>query len=127
MVEQAPVALVLVGGANNRFSPLEHKSFLRFGGVTLLERLLHGLAAAGVQDAVVIGNAANRELSSGAVSRVPELQTTFVEQPEAKGMGDALLCARGALASLGERAFYVVQPSDIVAEDLNRRVLAAWV
>ena len=128
MVEQAPVALVLVGGANQRFAPLEHKSFLKFQGMTLLEHLLRALLAAGVRDAIVIGNAANRGLSAQAIARVPELRSVVVEQPAPRGMGDALLCARPALAALGngDPALYIVQPTDIVSPDLHRQALAAW-
>src|SRR3972149_2950825 len=101
MADRPPVALVLVGGANQRFAPLEHKSFLKFQGMTLLEHLLRALFAAGVRDAVVIGNPANRELTAQVTARVPELWTAIVEQPAPRGMGDALLCARPVLEPLG--------------------------
>ncbi|MBI4496352.1 MAG: NTP transferase domain-containing protein [Chloroflexi bacterium] len=126
MAEQTPVALVLVGGANHRFAPLEHKSFVRFQGMTLLERQLRALQAAGVREAVIIGNPANRDLAAQVAAQVPELRTALVEQTVPRGMGDALLCAGPALIALDGRSLYIVQPTDIVAPDLHRRVLSAW-
>src|SRR5207247_6343943 len=86
---QSPVAIILAGGANRRFWPLQQKSLLRFGDQTLLDRHVGALAAAGFADVVVVANPANeaqmRALAAGAPARLH-----VVVQPEPLGMGDAV-------------------------------------
>src|SRR5438876_9985902 len=87
---QSPVAIILAGGANRRFWPLQQKSLLRFGDQTLLDRHVGALAAAGFADVVVVANPANdaymRALAYDAPTRIH-----VVVQPEPLGMGDAFL------------------------------------
>jgi NDP-sugar pyrophosphorylase family protein len=119
----APIAIILAGGANRRFWPLQQKSLLRFGDQTLLDRHVGALAAAGFADVVVVANPANeaqmRALADGAPTTVH-----VVVQPEPLGMGDAVLqCAPLLTGPLSERPILVTQTHDLVEPALFRTLV----
>lgn len=115
-----PTLIILAGGASSRMWPIREKSLLRFGPQPLLLRQLEAYAALGFREAVVVANPENapalRELVAG--------RAQIVLQPEAKGMGDALLCAAAAVTP--GAPIYVTQVHDVVEERLHRDVLAAF-
>jgi UDP-N-acetylglucosamine diphosphorylase / glucose-1-phosphate thymidylyltransferase / UDP-N-acetylgalactosamine diphosphorylase / glucosamine-1-phosphate N-acetyltransferase / galactosamine-1-phosphate N-acetyltransferase len=115
---QSPVAIILAGGANRRFWPLQQKSLLRFGDQTLLDRHVGALAAAGFADVVVVANPANeaqmRALAAGAPARLH-----VVVQPEPLGMGDAVLqCGPLLTGPLKDRPILITQTHDLVEPSL---------
>ena len=114
----SPVAIILAGGANRRFWPLQQKSLLRFGDQTLLDRHVGALAAAGFTDVIVVANPANeaqmRALAAGAPAKLH-----VVVQPEPLGMGDAVLqCAPLLRGQLGDRPILITQTHDLVEPSL---------
>lgn len=123
---QAPVALVLAGGANSRFWPLREKSLLPLLGQSLLHRHLAALAGAGIRDGVIVGTAANAAQLEAEAAALPALRMRVVVQAEPRGMGDAILTAVRALPPGPDQALLVTQVHDLIAGDLLTRVVAAY-
>ena len=120
-----PVALVLAGGSSSRFWPLRGKLFLPFGASSLLERHLRVLRDAGFDRSVVITRPDTRE-TVAALTPPVGMTLDVAVQPEARGMGDAVLCARDALMPLGDVPVYVTQAHDVVDDSLHAGMLQRW-
>lgn len=111
------VAVVLAAGESRRFWPLSaraHKSLFVLEGMTLLERTLHSLAAAGVHRFVVVQSppsAAPIRPSDVLPATVDGRPIDYVEQPEPAGQGDALIRCAELLAE----QFLLIQPESINA------------
>lgn len=120
-----PVVIALAGGVSSRFWPLRDKHFLEFGSQTLIERHVGMLAALGCERFVVVVRPEAADKAAGLL-RLPGVEVRLAEQPEAKGMADAVLRARPALAALGDGPVYVTQAHDIVDLEMHRRLLDAW-
>lgn len=111
----APAAIILAGGANRRFWPLTQKSLLRFGDQTLLDRHVAALAAAGVEDVVVLGNPANQATLNELAARPSPARVHVVVQPSPEGMGDAVLqCQPLVERRFADRPLLVSQVHDLV-------------
>jgi UDP-N-acetylglucosamine diphosphorylase / glucose-1-phosphate thymidylyltransferase / UDP-N-acetylgalactosamine diphosphorylase / glucosamine-1-phosphate N-acetyltransferase / galactosamine-1-phosphate N-acetyltransferase len=121
-----PLLMILAGGASSRMWPLREKSLIRFGGDTLLVMQLHRYTMLGFTQAIIVGNPENHSAIEVLVSQVPAMQIEVVVQPEAKGMGDALL--QGALALRGDlsRPLYITQVHDVVDDALHTAMLSAY-
>jgi NDP-sugar pyrophosphorylase family protein len=119
-----PTVLVLAGGASNRFWPLRDKPLLRFGAYSLLERHLRQLRSLGCERFVVVARPETAGEVGSLTAGLGDVQV--VEQPEAKGMADAVLCARGLLQAAGDSAVYVTQAHDIVEARMHAEMLASW-
>lgn len=120
-----PVVLVLAGGISSRFWPLQDKLFLPFGPRSLLERHLQSLSALGCDRFVIVTRPESVEEVT-ALTRGVHGQVRVTVQAEAKGMADAVLCARPELESFGETALYVTQPHDVVEQRLHADMLERW-
>ena len=120
-----PAVLVLAGGASNRFWPLRDKPLIEFGAHTLLGRHLAILHDAGCERAVVVTRPETREAveAMGAASQL-DLRTAV--QAEARGMADAVLCAREALEAGGDTPLYVTQAQDVVDPAMHVALLDRW-
>jgi len=119
----SPVAIILAGGANRRFWPLQQKSLLRFGDQTLLERHVGALAAAGFADVIVVANPAN-EARMRALAEDAPAAIHVVVQPEPLGMGDAVLqCAPLLTGQLADRPILITQTHDLVEPSLFRTLV----
>ena len=124
---QAPVVIVLAGGANRRFWPLTQKSLLRFGDETLLDRHVAALARAGVEDVIVLGNPDNdaslREVAAGSTPA----RIHVVVQPNPLGMGDAVLrCQPLVDARFADRPVMISPVHDLVDPALFARLFARF-
>ena len=121
-----PTVLVLAGGASNRFWPLRDKPLIPFAAHTLLGRHLAALYAAGCERAVVVARPETREAveAIGAESVLPDVRVAV--QPEARGMADAVRCARGALESGDDTPLYVTQAQDVVDPAMHAGLLDRW-
>lgn len=99
-------AVVLAAGACSRFWPLAeagHKSLFTLMGRPLIAWTLEGLERAGVDDAIIV------QSEDGAVEQALGgmrfgLGVRYVRQERPRGMGDAVLAARGKL----EPSFFVI-------------------
>ena len=89
-------AVILAAGQSSRFYPftnIAHKSLITVMGKTLLEHTLIAIKKSGI-DEIVIVVAKNSPIPEiiGNGKRLG-IQLTYVTQPEALGMGDAVLQA----------------------------------
>ena len=120
-----PVVLVLAGGVSSRFWPLRDKLLFEFGSQSLLERHLRALTEHGCDRIVVVTRPDLTSAIEAITSRI-DAQVRIALQPEARGMADAVLCARPALEGFGEDAVYVTQAHDVVEGRLHAEMLRAW-
>jgi bifunctional UDP-N-acetylglucosamine pyrophosphorylase/glucosamine-1-phosphate N-acetyltransferase len=120
-----PVVLVLAGGVSSRFWPLRDKLLIEFGSQSLLERHLRALAELGCDRIIVV----TRPDLAGTVETIGariDADVRIALQPEAKGMADAVLCARPALEAFGDGALYITQAHDVVERRLHAEMLEGW-
>jgi NDP-sugar pyrophosphorylase family protein len=120
-----PVVLVLAGGISSRFWPLRDKLLLPFGPRSLLERHLNSLSELGCDRMVIVTRPDAVDDVTALAAEIPG-QIKVAVQPEAKGMADAVVCARPQLESFGEGAIYVTQAHDVVEKRLHAEVLERW-
>lgn len=121
-----PTVVVLSGGENSRFFPLSpdwSKATVPIAGQPLLLRTLANLAEAGAQRVIVV--VPPRETETQAIRNLPEfkqlsLDVQFVVQPEAKGMGEAVLRCRQFL----DETFAVISPYMITAGAMIKELMA---
>lgn len=119
-----PTLIILAGGASSRMWPLREKSLLRFGAEPLLLTQLHQYRALGFERVVIVSNPDNTEQIAALVEPIPNMHVAVAVQPEAKGMGDALL--RAAEHIPNDTPIYVTQVHDVVENALHESMLAAY-
>lgn len=119
-----PLLIILAGGASSRMWPLREKSLMRFGQEPLLLRQMRRFAAFGLREVVIVANPDSEGDIRALAESVGEISARVVVQPDAKGMGDALLHASAAVD--GDRPIYVVQVHDVVDDRLHEDMLAAF-
>ena len=117
-----PIVLVLAGGVSSRMWPLRDKLLLPFGPRSLLERHLQTLGSLGCERIVIVARPDDAERIQALAAGVAR-DVRVVVQPEAKGMADAVLCARPALEAFGEGSLYVTQAHDVVEQRLHAEML----
>jgi L-glutamine-phosphate cytidylyltransferase len=104
-LERPERAVFLIAGSSRRFNGLvEHKTLLRVGGQTLIERLIIGAASLGVTDFVFVLGASADRLRAELVrvfeaDRIPHRQIAFVHNERYATTNNAvsLWLARGFL------------------------------
>jgi bifunctional UDP-N-acetylglucosamine pyrophosphorylase/glucosamine-1-phosphate N-acetyltransferase len=106
--------------------PLREKLLLRFGTEPLLTSQLRRFQALGIQEAIIIASPSNLEDVKALAAQISSMSIRVVVQPEAKGMGDALLQTAPALPSRPDTALYVVQVHDVVDDQLHIDMLKAY-
>jgi histidinol-phosphate/aromatic aminotransferase/cobyric acid decarboxylase-like protein/choline kinase len=77
-------ALILAAGFGNRMRPLTdvvHKTLLKVGNETIIERIINGLQANGITDIVVVTGYRADELKQYLLSRYSQINFTFVNNP----------------------------------------------
>lgn len=113
-------AIILAAGVSSRFWPLsegKHKSMVSVLGKFLLFCTIESISSAGVKDIIIVANpSAHIEKSLTVPSGV---SLKFVFQPEARGMGDAILQAKSHISG----SFFVVSPYHINAGDIIKKIL----
>lgn len=121
-----PTLIILAGGASSRMWPLREKSLLRFGTEPLLLSQLRTYESLGFTDVVIVGNPQNEADIRSLIEKLHDkIRVRFAVQPDAKGMGDALLRAAQVLpAETG--AVYINQVHDIVDEKLHTDMLSMY-
>src|SRR4051812_12099895 len=93
-----PTLIILAGGASSRMWPLREKSLLSFGAEPLLLSQLRTYESLGFSDVVIVGNPQNEADIRSLIDKLEDrIHVRFAVQPEAKGMGDAVLCAADVL------------------------------
>lgn len=126
-MSESPVVIVLAGGKNSRFWPLEQKTLFDFLGQPLLVRHLEMLRDLGCRDFVIVASPDNVEGISSLAGGLEGIETATVVQERPLGMGDALLSAAPLLgASFDGRAIYVTQAHDVADRELHAGILDAY-
>ncbi|MDZ4765903.1 MAG: NTP transferase domain-containing protein [Chloroflexota bacterium] len=123
-MSNTPHLIILAGGASSRMWPLREKSLIRFGAEPLLISQLRRFQALGYTDAIIVGNPENHADIAALLVSVPTMNTQVVVQPEARGMGDALLRAADALPP--DAPIAITQVHDVVDDALHLDLLAAF-
>lgn len=98
-------AVLLAAGESSRFWPLSverHKSELVFLGQSLINRTVHALAEAGVNNIIIV----HSEHHSLSIDTIDGVEISFVPLDKPEGMGYALLAARQLL----NEQFLVLHP-----------------
>jgi len=99
-----PTVVIIAGGENSRFFPLNfntYKGSMNLMGKALIIRALESLQKHGYHKVVIVVSPKNYQgqgLSGLLAESKLDQNITFVLQPEAKGMGDAVLKARDQLS-----------------------------
>ena len=117
-----PQTLILAGGSSSRMWPLREKLLIPFAGRTLLRRQLERLRGFGLRRVVLVASAQNAAALRAELTDLPDMQLRYAIQPEARGMGDAILCAEPLLTS---GPLFVHQVHDLVTDALYADLLAA--
>lgn len=123
---QAPVLIVLAGGASSRMWPLREKSLLRFGTEPLLVSQLQRHKALGFTEAIIVANPDNRADIVEMTAQMRSMNIHTVVQEEPKGMGDAILQAATALTDRPEVPIYITQVHDVVDDRLRKQMLESY-
>ena len=121
-MEKIPQILILAGGSSSRMWPLREKLLLPFAGQSLLRRQLERLRGFGFRRVILVASARNAASLREDLASLAGMELHIAIQPEARGMGDAILCA-APLLSAGP--IFIHQVHDVVADDLYRDLLAA--
>lgn len=120
-----PTILILAGGENSRFFPLNtttHKGALTLLGKPMIVLTLENLENNGFKHVVLIVSKKDYDgqgLSGFLAEYNFKLKIDYVLQPEAKGMGHALLQAREYLNG----PFGIIYPSSLDAGDLVPKLI----
>jgi bifunctional UDP-N-acetylglucosamine pyrophosphorylase/glucosamine-1-phosphate N-acetyltransferase len=125
-MSQVPQLIILAGGASSRMWPLREKSLIKFGEEPLLISQLRNYHRFGFQDVIIVGNPGNEADIRGLLHTLPaSMNVQLTIQHEAKGMGDALLCAEPLLKDR-EAAVYINQVHDVVEDSLHEDMLKMY-
>lgn len=120
--DKVPQILILAGGSSSRMWPLREKLLIPFAGRSLLRRQLVRLRGFGLRRAVLVASARNAAALREELADLAGMELHVAIQPEARGMGDAILCAEPLLRS---GPLFIHQVHDVVADALYRDLLAA--
>lgn len=123
---QKPPVIILAGGSNSRFFPfntLTHKGGLTLHGKSFLARTLENLKDHDFNEVIVVispKDEANGALKDAVqqTNQTLQLQMTFVVQPEAKGMGDAVLTGLSVIDLKNVNQVAIIFPYHISAGEL---------
>lgn len=114
-----PTVLMLAGGIGNRFEPLTiDKTLLPLFGKPLIEHSLDQLVRVGIRKVVVVANPQNQAWLESY--QHDQLSLTVVAQPEALGMGAAVL---EAAPHLENTPLIIMNAIDQVADTLFFKLL----
>ena len=121
----APILIILAGGASSRMWPLQEKSLIKFGQDPLLLTQLKRYATLGINEAVIVGNPQNIE-DMQAITAQSDLNIEVAVQPEPIGMGDAVLRAGAKLQGRDSGAIYITQVHDVTDLKLHEDMLKMY-
>lgn len=120
-----PTVLLLAAGENTRFFPFntdKHKATRELFGQPLIIRTLRNLQDHQVSEVVIVvshKDFGGKGLSASLQGADLHLNIRFVLQPEAKGMGDAVLCAQEFLHD----RFFVLNPYYVNAGEVLQKLV----
>ncbi|MFA4946324.1 MAG: bifunctional sugar-1-phosphate nucleotidylyltransferase/acetyltransferase [Candidatus Micrarchaeia archaeon] len=118
-------AVILAAGNGKRVFPLavnKPKPMFKLLGKPLMEYVVEELAAAGFKEAVCVVGHNAEQIKDYFGAKSHGVKISYALQKEAKGMADALACARGALGKTDK--FVVVNADDVFEPGLLKAMLA---
>ncbi len=127
MTNQKPTILIIAGGENSRFSPLNtktHKGFLSLAGKPIVQRAFESLEQHGFSNVVLV--LSPKDFGDSGFSKFLEtynskLTIQTVLQEKATGMGDALLLAKEYLSETFILASPYYSNLGHIADKLHRK------
>lgn len=106
-------AIILAAGENSRFAPfsskVSHKSAFQLMGVSIILRTIQSLLKIGIHEIIIIKSSENITLSQLIDSQNLPINITYIDQPTALGMANALLLAKTHIHA----PFLLINPQQI--------------
>jgi bifunctional UDP-N-acetylglucosamine pyrophosphorylase/glucosamine-1-phosphate N-acetyltransferase len=116
-----PQVLILAGGEGKRFYPLtKDKSIFPFLGRPLIYHQIKMIKEAGLKEIAVVANPVNQQLIKKTAEQFKQVQIKVVVQRQAKGMGQAILCAENKLSA---KPVLIVNSGDLLKKTLYEKIL----
>lgn len=119
-----PALIILAGGSSSRMWPLTGKLLMRFGDDPLMQMQLRTYQSLGFDEVIIVASPDNRA-DIESITQPLDMHVEIVIQPEAIGMGDAILQAAKVLQQ-PDRTIYVTQVHDVVDESLHASMLRMY-
>jgi UDP-N-acetylglucosamine diphosphorylase / glucose-1-phosphate thymidylyltransferase / UDP-N-acetylgalactosamine diphosphorylase / glucosamine-1-phosphate N-acetyltransferase / galactosamine-1-phosphate N-acetyltransferase len=130
---QKPTVIIVAGGKNSRFSPLNtktHKGFLPLLGKPLVVKALESLKHSGFKKVVIVvsnkdfgDNGFSKYLKNNNLELKLGLNIKLILQKNHKGMGDALLTAKDEILKNSNKSFILASP---YYSDLGQKAQMLW-
>jgi UTP--glucose-1-phosphate uridylyltransferase len=112
-------AVIPAAGLGTRMLPLTNgapKEMLPVAGRPMIHHVVQEAVDAGIEQICIVIRAGKESVSSYVEESQPRCEITFVYQPEPKGLGDALLCAR---QFVGEECFAMLIPDQLFRSEVG--------
>ncbi|MDZ4804568.1 MAG: sugar phosphate nucleotidyltransferase [Candidatus Eisenbacteria bacterium] len=121
-----PIAIIPVAGVGSRLRPHTHtvpKALINVAGKPMLAHILDELEKIGIDEAVFVIGHMGDQIANYVQKKHPRIKSTFIEQPDRKGLGHAIWLTKEAV---GERPALIILGDTIFRADF-RGVLAAGI
>jgi glucose-1-phosphate thymidylyltransferase len=118
-VPERPIAVIPVAGVGTRLRPHTHtqpKVLLRVAGKPILAYILDELPALGIRQVVLIVGHMGERIVEYVRAQHPNLEASYVEQPERLGLGHAVSLAE---PKVGDRPLLIILGDTIFEADLK--------
>jgi len=118
-VNSKPIAVIPVAGVGSRLRPHTHtvpKSLINVAGKPMLAHILDELEKIGIDEAVFVIGHMGDKIADYVRTKHPKLKSTFVEQPDPKGLGHAIWLTK---AAVGDRPALIVLGDTIFRADFK--------
>lgn len=121
-----PIAIIPVAGVGSRLRPHTHtvpKALINVAGKPMLAHILDELEKIGIDEAVFVIGHMGDQITEYVKEKHPRIKSTFIEQPDRKGLGHAIWLTK---AAVGDRPALIILGDTIFRADF-RGVLAAGI
>jgi glucose-1-phosphate thymidylyltransferase len=125
-VNAKPIAVIPVAGVGSRLRPHTHtvpKSLINVAGKPMLAHILDELEKIGIDEAVFVIGHMGDKIAEYVRRKHPGIKSSFVEQPDPKGLGHAIWLTKQAV---GERPALIILGDTLFRADF-KSVLAGGV
>jgi len=116
-------AVILAAGESSRFWPLNqrNKSLIKIMGKPLIWYTIDGLKEAGIKEVIIV-QSPQKDIEGDLGKYNFGIDIKYVVQPESKGMGNAILCARKKITD----NFLVINAYHFEAGEISKGALAKY-
>jgi glucose-1-phosphate thymidylyltransferase len=125
-VNVKPIAVIPVAGVGSRLRPHTHtvpKALINVAGKPMLAHILDELEKIGIDEAVFVIGHMGDQIAQYVRTKHPKLKSTFIEQPDRKGLGHAIWLTRPAV---GDRPVLIILGDTLFRADF-KSVLAGGI